>query len=608
VRIKCIRFVHYNLYSNRENIVFLILIQLLVVATFWPAMQCEFVDWDDPIYVTQNQHVRGGLTPAGVAYAFTTFDSHNWIPLTWLSYELDATLFGLNPASFHAVNIAWHSLNAGLLYIVLYRLTGSRYRSAAVAALFAVHPLHVESVAWVSERKDVLSTFFLLLTLLAYQRYSLQPNRSRYLVVTLLMTLGLLAKSMVVTLPLLLLLIDVWPLQRVRFRANPESVTTDDYGRTPWQLIFEKIPLFLLALADGLITIAAQKSAMTASTILPWSSRLGNAVCSYAWYLKATFWPVGLCAYYSHPREALSPATIGVSAILLLVLTALVFLRGRQARHLHFGWWWFVISLLPVIGLLQVGSQAHADRYAYVPHIGLLTLLVWESHRLLVRWKWGRPIATVAAVVAIGGCSVLTWQQTQTWLSSETVWNQALKVDRYNAIAHTQLGQAAMRNRDWDAAANHFTDVMIRRPSDPDAILSLGYIRQQQQKWDLAADYYLWMLRLSPRNPMALQNLASLPPGVIPTPQRSVADEKNRQGLEQARRGHLQAALQLFQEAAEMDPQEVRSKTNAATALEELNRVEEARAFYERALRAKPLDAEALHGLDRIQKRRTDLN
>jgi Tfp pilus assembly protein PilF len=581
------------------------LVAALAFLTYLPALWNDFVDWDDPVYVTGNPHVAAGLTANSVRYALTTFDSHNWIPLTWLSYELDASLFGLNPAAFHAVNVSWHTLNVWLLYCVLTRWTGSLYRSAIVAALFAVHPMHVESVAWVSERKDLLSTCGLLLSLLAYQSYASRPTWPRYALVAVLMALGLLAKSMLVTLPVLLCLVDIWPLNRVRWRADPDPAT-GDVRRSPWWLLVEKIPLVVLALTDGLVTVAAQQTAMTGAAILPFQARLANAVDAYRWYLSKTFWPTGLCAFYQHPLGSLSASAVWGSAALLVGLTAYVALRGRHHRDMVLGWGWFVISLLPVIGLIQVGTQAYADRYLYIPHIGLFILVVWELHRILQRWPAGQWVGIVLACVATGACVTLTTSQIRTWRDPASLWGRALELNRYNAIAHLQLGRIALAKQDWDAAEEHFTDVMVERPSDPDAILSLGFLHQQRQEWDLAAEYYSWLLRLSPRHSAATHNLSLLPARelkpAVPTP--PAVREKLQLGLRHARRGEFESALRLFQEAADVDPPDVASQNYTATALEELNRLDEASRYYARALRANPLDVEARHGLDRIGKRR----
>jgi tetratricopeptide (TPR) repeat protein len=314
---------------------------------------------------------------------------------------------------------------------------------------------------------------------------------------------------------------------------------------------------------------------------------------------------VGLSPFYQHPRELLSSEAVLGSVVLIAVLSALATWVGLRHRVVLFGWWWFIISLLPVIGFVQVGTQAYADRYAYIPHLGLFTLVVWETYRLLSHQRIGHWIGLVLTTAAIGTCAVLTTFQVGVWRTSETLWTRAIELDPYNAIAHLQLGATALKKQDWTAAEEHYTNVMVYRSSDPDAILNLGFIHQQRREWDQAADYYLWLLRLNPRHPLAAQNLALLPATSRKERHQPLpaAQQMNRQGLQHARRGELLAALPLFREAADLDPQDALSQNNVATAMEELNMPDQAVNYYERALKAKPGDVEAIHGLDRIRKR-----
>lgn len=571
---------------------------------YLPALQNDFVDWDDPIYITSNPHVLSGLSTANVLYALTTFDSHNWIPLTWLSYQFDATLFGQSPAAFHAANVFWHVANVVLLCVLLHRMTASLYRSAAVALLFAVHPLHVESVAWVSERKDLLSTCALLLTLLAYHRYVLKPTRMKYALVAILMTIGLLAKSMLVTTPFLLLLIDFWPLRRFPFQQQE----SESGSRGIATLLWEKVPLVAISFADGLVTLAAQQTAMSGSVAIPLPNRIANALDAVRWYLWKTIWPVDLYAFYQHPLDSVSVPAAVLSGFLVVGLTAIAVVQCRKSPHQLFGWGWFLVSLLPVIGLIQVGTQAHADRYAYVPHLGLFTAVVWEISARLQGRVIGRRIGFALVAIATGLCAIVTTSQIRTWRNTQSLWTRAIQLDPYNAMAHLQIGRIAVMNQQWATARDHYSAVMIFRPSDADAILNLGFICQQQGQPQLAAEYYSWMLRLSPRHPIASHNLQSLPPGslVLSEPSSPAVSEHRRRGLTMARQGQMEQALRYFQQAADLDPHDALSQNLAATALEETRRFDEALRYYQRALEARPTDVEAMHGVDRIRKRSHD--
>ena len=364
---------------------------LLATVTFiayHSAIFCEFVSLDDPEYVYRNPRVMNGLSLQGFWYAWTSFEHSNWHPVTWLSYELDGSFWHGQPMGYHITNIVLHAVDVVLLFLVLKRLTGQRGCSAAVAAIFALHPLHVESVAWISERKDVLSLFFMLLTIWCYQTYAERPNLFRYLTVVLFFILGLLAKPMLVTLPILLLLLDYWPLQRFNLIFLNSKATRTDRRRAVRRIVLEKFPLLVIAFADGLMTLAAQKNAGKVLGILPIEVRIANTFNAYTWYLQKTFWPTNLIVFYPHPERDLSWAAIAIGVFVVSSITLISLLVMRQKPYFLVGWFWFLISLLPVIGLNQVGGQAYADRYSYIPHIGLFILVVWEVH------SWFSPTAT----------------------------------------------------------------------------------------------------------------------------------------------------------------------------------------------------------------------
>jgi tetratricopeptide (TPR) repeat protein len=418
-----------------------------VLAAYLPVLHADFVNFDDSQYVYFNSHVKTGLTRDNIAWAWTSFEAANWHPLTWMSHQLDCQLFGLQPGSHHFVNLCWHITNTVALFLVLRRMTGEDWRPALVAALFGLHPLHVESVAWVSERKDVTSTFFALVTLGLYTLYAARPSVGRYLAILASFTLGLLCKPMLVTWPFVLLLMDYWPLRRFahtpasRLRLSALSLSRK---RLVGRLVLEKLPLLALAVGSCLITMRAQVGAMKASEHLSFGFRLANALVSYATYLRKMVWPMDLAAFYRHQgtRLPLTPAIVSGVVLVLLSLAALLSYRRRPA--LLVGWLWYLGTLVPVIGLVQVGVQSMADRYTYIPLIGIFLALAWsippaareirkpkaesrdQPRRFGFRLSdFGFP-ALAGAILTI--CAVLTFRQAQYWNSAEELWARAVKV------------------------------------------------------------------------------------------------------------------------------------------------------------------------------------
>jgi Flp pilus assembly protein TadD len=617
-----------------------VLLAAATVLVYRPVLGFGFVNLDDPKYASENPDVAAGLSVRSLAYAFTTFDVGNWIPLTWLSYQLDASLFGVDSRAFHAVNLAWHAANVVLLFCVLLRMTGARGRSAAVALLFGLHPLHVESVAWISERKDVLSAAGLLLTLLAYEWHSRRPSGARLAVVCLAMALGLLAKPMLVTLPLLLLLLDVWPLRRVAAGIAPGDSAALYPARTWRQLVIEKTPLLALSLADGLVTIVAQKStsAMTGTADLPFYERAGNAIVGYGWYLGKTVWPTRLCAFYPLPSPGLSWTLVGLSSVALIGLSTYVLVQ-RKRGHVIFGWLWFLMALLPVSGLVQVGGQAYADRYAYIPHIGLLTLIVWEAWHWLSRQEVGKWMGAAAVAAVAVSCAVVSRVQLASWRDSEALWSHVLALDPENYGAHAMMGSLRAEQRNWDAAERHFQRALQLRPSLRERLDLLARQHQERGDWEGAARYYALAHQAvaeEAADPGNDGRSASFSRTKRPAPSGE-AVEQNRLGLTCARRGEMERALRHFREAVALAPEYAGAHNNAGLAAKELRRFEEAeehltealeyapenadfhvnlgavlvalgkrekaREEYEAALRLRPRDPEARYRLEQLQKR-----
>jgi tetratricopeptide (TPR) repeat protein len=497
---------------------------VLTVLVFAPVVGNDFVSLDDPAYVTGNRQVRRGLTAEGFGWAWGAEVAANWHPLTLLSHMLDCELYGLDPGGHHLTSVLLHTANAVLLFLVWRRLTGAAGRSAVVAALFAVHPLHVESVAWIAERKDVLSGFFFLLTLAAWLGWVRRPAPRRYLLALLAFVLGLLAKPMLVTLPLVLLLLDVWPLERLP-RGAPAAEIRRAFGR----LLREKLPFFLAALAAGVVTLFTQREAMFPLAALPPAQRAANALLAYAAYLGDTLWPRGLAVFYPLP-PAQPVWRVALAAALFAALTAVALARLRRSPWLAVGWLWFAGMLVPVIGLLQVGSQARADRYTYLPSIGLFVALVWE-----VRWPAGRlrrPALAAAALLAIAPLAVAARAQVATWRDSLTLFQHALAVTERNLMAEMRVGTELARRGDHTGAERHLRAAVRIAPGAPRPQAALG-------RW-----------------------------------------------LHQ--RGRLEEALPHLRQASRLRPRDARLQLRLGIVLAELGRTEEARARFRRALELNP--------------------
>jgi Flp pilus assembly protein TadD len=451
----------------------------------------DFVDFDDPEYVTGNDHILSGLTRVNVVWAFTAYHANNWHPLTWLSLQLDAQLFGARAWGYHLTNLLLHVVATLLLFGVLRRMTGAVWRSALVAALFAVHPLHVESVAWVSERKDVLSAVFWMLTMWAYAWYADRPSLVRYLGVVVIFALGLMAKPMLVTLPCVLLLLDYWPLRRTRWLPGPTAVPV-------WRLVAEKVPLLALAGGASLLTVGAQHHIVRSMEEMPLGDRLQNVVVTYGTYLGQMFWPAGLTCFYPH-RGGQLPLWVPVAAAVLLVGVSLVAVAQARLRpYLPVGWFWYLGTLVPVVGLVQVGMHAHADRYTYLPLVGVFIVLVWSAAELAARWRLSPAVLAAGTLAVLGVCVVRTWEQVGYWKDSVTLWQHAVDVTD-DAMAHFGLGTAQAREPGLrESAAAHLARALQLRPGFKEAADGLALVRVHQGRQDEAVRVYAGALQRNP--------------------------------------------------------------------------------------------------------------
>jgi tetratricopeptide (TPR) repeat protein len=567
---------------------------VVTFATFFSALQGEFVNFDDYTYVSRNPYVTNGITIDGLRWAFTTSCAANWHPLTWLSLQLDSDLWHSSPGrpdprGYHLTSILLHSINVALLFQTLRALTGAFWRSAAVALLFAVHPLRVESVAWIAERKDVLSAFFGLIALRAYVAYVRQPTVGRYLPVAVALALSLMSKPMLVTLPCLLLVLDWWPLDRVREMR--------DWRR----LVFEKLPLFALVLVSSVITylVQAQEGAVMALEDSPPLARVTNALISYVVYLGKMVWPLKLAAFYPHPGAALrAPETIG-AVLLIVTFTAAALLLRRRSPYLLAGWLWYLGTLVPVIGLVQVGNQALADRYTYFPQIGMLLAVCWGVAELT---RGHTRIAFAMLAVAATACIATTSIQIGYWKNSLTLWNHALAVSGDNATTMGNLGETLEHEGRLDEAAEYDRKAVELAPKSVQARVNLGTVLQKQNRLDEAAEVFADISRIAPESPAGYTNLGLLylrrkdfdaaarqfDKACQNAPPAEKGGVYRNRGMLEDDRGNLAAAEEFYRESLKWDPKSPHGHAALGSVLLRLGKSEEGLDHLRQAVRLDP--------------------
>jgi tetratricopeptide (TPR) repeat protein len=459
---------------------FVLILSTLLI--FWQVHNFDFIDYDDNDYVYENPHVSNGLTGDGVIWAFTTNRSFNWHPLTWLSLMLDCQLFGANPGYMHLMNLILHLANTLLIFAVLRKMTGALWSSAFVAAAFAIHPMHVESVAWIAERKDVLSTLFLLLTLAAYVSYVKRRGLVRYALTVLLFASGLLVKPMLVTLPALLLLLDYWPLGRfdshqtikASSRQKRQSSPAQDKRQLLYRAIIEKIPFIALSAISSVITFLAQLGGGAVISALPLKDRAANAFLSYARYIGKLLWPQNLAVFYPFDVDRFAFWQVVMCVLLLLVISIFVIRFGRNQKYLPVGWFWFVVTLVPVIGLVQVGLQAFADRYTYISYIGLFIMIAWGLPELLSKWPQRKIALGLSMAIVLTTLGICTHQQVSYWNNSFTLFSHAIEVTQNNPIAHNNLGVAYNSLGRYQDAVEAFKQAIRIKPDYAEAHCNLG--------------------------------------------------------------------------------------------------------------------------------------
>jgi Tfp pilus assembly protein PilF len=569
---------------QRRTALCCLLLAAAVLVSYYPIAKNTFINYDDNRYISQNPHVRAGLTEETVKWAFTTYEQANWHPLTWLSHALDFELFGLNPLGHHYVNVLLHALNAVLLFLLLQSATGFSGRSLMVAALFALHPMNVESVAWASERKNVLSMLFFLLALYAYGWYARQPKLPRYFAVVGFFVLGLLSKPQVITFPFLLLLWDYWPLRRIGSSSVTATDLRADLTRRNGRLIAEKLPLFLLSAASAVITVKAQAAGSAIQPLSEYSAtlRFETALVDYLRYIGKALWPSRLAGFYPHPNTLYPPWQVNTAAVLLILITAAVLWRGRL-RYLVVGWFWFLGSLVPMIGLVQVGLQAMADRYAYLPFVGLFLMVTWlaadfaESRQISAKWL---AIPALSCLLAL---ATLTYRQVGYWHNSETFWLHTLALTRDNNVAENNLGEFLSQQGRNEEAAAHFRAALAIRPNSLIANLNLGAYEDRRGNLPAAISHYQ----------MVADNAGD--PGMRATAYGSL-------GFVYRQLGQATKAQQCFEKALQSDPNRVRARIGLGLLAEDNGQPAEAIRQYSTAAVLQPTDVVYLLLAEALQR------
>ena len=544
------------------NLAICLALVAITFAVFGQTLGYGFVNYDDPAYVSENPQIHAGLDWSSIIWAFTHIHSHNWHPLTSMSHMLDWQLFGAKAGAHHLINVSLHCANAVLLFFLLQQMTcgpgrtGTIWSSAFVAAIFAIHPLHVESVAWISERKDVLSGLFFFLTLLVYFHYTRKPNAARYVTMSILFALGLLSKPMLVTLPAVLLLLDYWPLRRFE-RSAMRS------------LIIEKIPLFALSICSAVGTLIVQNTGpmpLVRLDVLPFSWRLTNALSTSLIYIQQMFWPTDLALAYSHPGKLPFWQIAALATVFAALMIGVVALRKRYP-YLLMGWYWYLIMLLPVSGLVQVGGQAHADRYTYLPQIGLYIGIVWLIVDLTQGWRQRVPALATAALIIMSALAVRANGQVQYWRDSETLWRHALAVTKNNDVAHLGLGALLADQKRSDEAIAELQGLVARHPNDADMRLRLATaLSEKKDRMNDAITQYEAAAKIGDPNTDVETTLGNLL-------------------LEQ---GRTDEAIQYYRHVVQLQPGSALAHYNLAVGLHRLGQLPEAIAHYKEALRIDP--------------------
>lgn len=558
----------------RTDFLISLIIFLLIFLVYYELPTFDFNNYDDLLYVTGNTVVQKGLTLSNIYWAFTTFTCSNWHPVTWLSHLLDSTLFGMNPGGHHWTNLVLHSLNSIILFIILLKMTGAAWRSAFVAALFAVHPLHVESVAWVAERKDLLSTLFAFLTIWAYCAYIKDSEKKYYWGAVFLFAIGLMSKPMLVTLPFVLILLDYWPLGRFKPQFNGSQV---------WAQLREKLPFFVLSVLSSVVTVFAQENAIASIKDFTLPERLGNAFLSYTKYLEKAFWPTDLACFYPYPEIEAGAVVLSIAA--LFAFTLLAVKVAKKAPYVPFGWFWYLGTLVPVIGIVQVGSQCMADRYTYIPLIGIFIICVWGSAAISEYFRYGRAAIVLcgAAIVLLLGAAANI--QASYWKSNKALYTRALNVTSHNYVAQNNIGVAYINEKDYGRAEFHFKEAMKIFPDYASAIYNLGHLYDIQNRLDESIFFYKKFLEQE-------KDMQS----------RLMSDAQMNLAMVLLRKGELLEAESVIYKLLSSEPGNAKGHNYYGIILFNQERLEHARVQFEKALSLEPENRHYAFNVQKIKK------
>ena len=530
-----------NIGLTKQKLIVYIILTAVTLAVYWQVNQFDFIDLDDFVYVTENFHLKSGITLSGIRWAFVTTYAEFWHPLTWLSLMLDYQFYGLNAGGYHVTNLILHILSTLLLLWLFNRMTGSIWKSAFVAAVFALHPLHVESVAWVSERKDVLSAFFWMLTLCLYVYYTEKPVIKRYLLVLFSFVLALMSKPMVITLPVIMILLDYWPLGRLQ---KAMSSTVENCHKLTGRLFWEKTPFFVLSAVFSVITIYAQRNSSIKRTPYLLSSRIANAPVSFVTYLEKTFWPHDMAIFYHFPAQIPVWKVIGAS-LLILVITTFVIVMVKRLPYLFVGWFWYTITIAPVIGIIQVGQHAIADRYTYLPSIAIAVMLAWGISTLIKSRETRKYFSFPAGIIILTIMAVLAWHQCSYWKNSIKLFSHTLKVTKNNYMAHNNRGAAYVSLGQYQLAIDDFNRAIRINPDTDLPYHNRGAIYGKLLgQYQLAIDDFNRAIRINPYFIIAF----------------------NDRGVAYTRMGLYQKAIDDFNEAIRLKPDYANAFNNRAYA------------------------------------------
>ncbi|MDF1591307.1 MAG: tetratricopeptide repeat protein [Desulfobacterales bacterium] len=604
--------IHNIFIRTRSEFWICLFLIMATLAVYGQVRHFDFINFDDPLYLSENPHVKKGLSCRSIIWAFTTIHAANWHPLTWLSHMLDVHFYGMNPGPHHLTNLQFHIANTLLVFFVFRLMTGALWRSAVIAVLFALHPLHVESVAWVAERKDVLSTFFWMLTLLLYTWHVRRPATPKYLAVILCFSLGLMSKPMLVTVPVIFLLLDCWPLGR--FQDGPR---VDDKNARPGKtflfLVCEKIPFFILSAASGVVAILAQQKggSLSALYVIPISARIANALVSYVAYIGKMIWPSKLAVIYPYSHN-LPLWQITAAGLIIISISLMVFkVRWRQPFFI-FGWLWYLITLIPVIGLVQVGFQSMADRYTYVPIIGLFIMIVWGIPDKFFQQCFSKAGLATAGSVLLFTLIVATWGQIRYWENSITLFQHALRVTDRNYFAYNNLGVALDNQGKTEAAIQNFIKALQINPDFAHAHFNLGNALAKQGKSEEAIRHYSKVLQLDPGHVDVRNNLGNIMSGMGKFAEAAVyyaqalrldpsfSQAHNNLGVVLSKQERTEEAIKHYLKALQLDSEYTEAYYNLGNTLSARGRFDEAIHYYSKVVHLAPEHIEAIINLGNV--------